>query len=138
MEEIRIEIESKYENVPGVCDKVKSFCIQSGMSERDAIDFEICIDEALNNVVKHSYKSKPGNKIEILLNKIEGYIKVDIIDYGEARKGKVRKSIDFDEKDIDSFPEGGMGLFIIEQLTDKTEYKSLGDKNIFSLYKNIL
>ncbi len=137
MNKISFEIDSKYENVPVACDKAKEFCIENGLSERESINVEICLDEALNNVVKHSYKGKPGNRIIIELERENDRIRIDIIDFGESRREKIRKTLDFDPKDIENLPESGMGLFIIEQLMDNTCYTIDQGKNRFTLYKNI-
>jgi len=137
MEKLEFEIESKYENVASACDRAKEFCMNAGLSEKESINVEICLDEALNNVIKHSYKETPGNKI-ILILKCEGErIIIDIIDFGLSRTGEPKTELDFDPDDIDNLPEGGMGLFIIEQLMDGTNYKVEKERNIFSLFKNL-
>lgn len=137
MEKLSVKIESKYENVASVCDKAKAFCLEAGLSELESINVEICLDEALNNVVKHSYKEEPENIIIIEFTREAERIRIDIVDFGESRKETVKKNLNFDPNDIESLPEGGMGLFIIEKIMDGTEYKIESDRNIFTLYKNL-
>lgn len=137
MENVELKIESLYENVPFVCDKAKEFCMQCGMTENEAIKVMICMDEALNNVVKHSYKEQAGNEIEIVFSFAGNTIRIDIIDYGESRKGGIKSELKFDPDDIESLPEGGMGLFIIQRYMDATEYHSHNGKNVFTLFKKL-
>ncbi len=137
MEKLEFEIESKYENVAFACDRAKEFCMDAGLSENESINVEICLDEALNNVIKHSYKAEPGNKIILKFIRDKEKIAIDIIDFGLSRTGKPKPELDFDPDDIDNLPEGGMGLFIIEQLMDGTNYRVEKERNIFSLIKNL-
>ena len=62
---------------------------------------------------------------------------INLTDYGESRKNVGKPVLEFDPDDIDSLPEGGMGLFIIEQLMDENFYTVKGNKNIFTLVKTV-
>ncbi|MCZ7603337.1 MAG: hypothetical protein M5R37_10725 [Melioribacteraceae bacterium] len=43
--------------------------------------------------------------------------------------------MEYDPEDIENLPEGGMGLYIIDQLMDEISYKVLDGVNIFSMKK---
>lgn len=137
MHELSFSINSEYKNVPDACDKVKEYCMEKGLPEFEAVKVEICLDEALNNVIKHSYKEHPGNRIDLTLSASDGFIRIDIIDYGESRKTVVKKELEFDPNDIENLPESGMGLFIIERYMDQTKYLADKEKNVFSLFKKL-
>ena len=62
---------------------------------------------------------------------------VKLTDYCESRKNLNKPVLEFDPNDIDGLPEGGMGLFIIEQLMDNNQYTVEGNKNTFTLVKKI-
>jgi len=91
--------------------------------------------EALNNVIKHSYKSLPENELSVLLCIDLEKVKLDISDFGIPRTNLGKACLDFDPEDITNLPEGGMGLFIIENLMDETYYISDGKTNVFTLIK---
>ena len=100
---------------------------------------DICLEngftEALNNVIKHSYKGESDKPIEVVVNKKKKLLEIEIIDTGEARKSFEKPTLDFDPDDIQSLPEGGMGLFIIEEIMNETNYKVVDGKNIFIMRK---
>lgn len=128
-------INSEYKNVSSVCFIVKTFCEEHQLPEEQVREIELSLAEALNNIIKHSYKGVETNKIDIFIEYSNKTLTIKLTDYGEARKNLNKPVLEFDPNDIDSLPEGGMGLFIIEQLMDKNSYSSDGNKNTFTLVK---
>lgn len=130
-------INSKYKNVSSACFIIKTFCEDNNIPDGTIREIELCLAEALNNIIKHAYKGDETNLIEIDVEVEETKVTICLTDFGEPRKNLGKPKLEFDPNDIDSLPEGGMGLFIIEQLMDENTYSRDGDKNIFKLVKNI-
>ena len=132
-----LSINSEFKNVSSVCFIAKTFCIENSIPEDKIKEIELSLAEALNNIIKHSYKGDKNNKIDIKMNCNSEQFSIELTDYGEARKNLSKPVLEFDPNDIKSLPEGGMGLFIINQLMDDNMYIVEGNKNIFTLVKNI-
>lgn len=98
---------------------------------------EICLTEALNNVIKHSYEGKPGNLIKLKLALTKKRLEIIISETGKPREKIEKPKLEFDPTDIENLPEGGMGLFIIEEIMDETKYRSDGKTNTFTMIKNV-
>lgn len=130
-------INSAYQNVSSVCFIIKTFCEELHINGDKVREIELSIAEALNNIIKHSYKGNEENKIDICMSVDDGKFIINLTDYGESRKNVGKPVLEFDPADIDSLPEGGMGLFIIEKLMDENIYSIDGNKNIFTLVKTI-
>ena len=130
-------INSEYKNVSSVCFIVKTFCEENYLNEEKIKEIELSLAEALNNIIKHAYKGNESNKIEIRMSIDDSQFKVILTDFGLARNNVGKPVLEFDPNDIDSLPEGGMGLYIIEQLMDENIYYRDGEKNTFTLIKNI-
>ena len=130
-------INSAYKNVSSVCFIAKTFCEEYYVAGEKIREIELSLAEALNNIIKHSYKGNEDNKIDVLLSIDETKVTIALTDYGESRKNVGKPVLEFDPADIDSLPEGGMGLFIIEQLMDEKIYTVDGNKNVFTLVKFI-
>lgn len=96
---------------------------------------EICVIEALNNVVKHAYQGDNTKWIDVSLNLNSKVLEIRITDEGKSRTSFETPTLDFDPEDINNLPEGGMGLYIIHQLMDEIDYQIINDKNIFILKK---
>ena len=130
-------IKSAYKNVSSVCFITKTFCEEYNIAADKIREIELSIAEALNNIIKHSYKGNDENNIDIFMLFEDGKFSVELTDFGESRKNVGKPVLEFDPADIDSLPEGGMGLFIIEQLMDENFYTVDGNKNIFTLVKTV-
>jgi len=134
----KFSITSEYHNIAIVSKKIKIFCMKElvPVNVMDAV--EICLMEALNNVVKHSYEGRPGNKIDLIIGISKTKIDIDILETRLPRTNFDKPKLEFDPGDINSAPEGGMGLFLIESLMNSTSYSSNNGLNITSFSKNLL
>ncbi|MFC2135591.1 ATP-binding protein [Bacteroidota bacterium] len=130
-------LNSTYDEVAGTSRKVRVFCEESKIEKKECDQIELCVTEALNNVIKHSYKGKFKEQIIVHINILNKRLEIDVIDEGEARKSFEKPKLDFDPENIQSLPEGGMGLFIIEEIMNETHYRIEDGKNIFSMRKYV-
>lgn len=98
---------------------------------RDPFDAEMvsAFAEIYNNIVLHAYDRRDGGEVEITVHVDAGSMTVEIRDSGNA----------FDisnvpEPDLDSLPEGGMGLHIARAMLDEVAYEP-GPPNLWRLVK---
>ena len=133
----KFSITSEYHNIIVVNKKIKAFCLKELVPINVIDAVEVCLMEALNNVIKHSYEGRPGNKIDLILGISKYKVDLDILETGLPRTNFDKPKLEFDPDDIDSAPEGGMGLFIIDSLMNSTSYSSRNGLNITSFSKNL-
>lgn len=135
LKEFEINILSDYDNVAHVNDAVRDFLSNQGVESYILNAFDICLTEALNNIIKHAYKEENGREIIVKLRKDTKVVEVEIIDEGQPRTKFEIPNLDFDPQDINNLPESGMGLFIMNQLMDELKYENRDGKNYFLLKK---
>ena len=135
MIEQSFHINSDYGNVVLVNKRIRFFLEQHGIELHISNAIEICLTEALNNVIKHSYKGDNTKSIDLVVKKDTNNFEIIIIDTGLPRENLVVTKLDFDPKDINNLPESGMGLYIIEQLMDEMKYYTKEGKNYFTIKK---
>ncbi|TSA28512.1 MAG: ATP-binding protein [Ignavibacteriales bacterium] len=135
MVEQSFHINSDYGNVTLVNKQIRFFLELHGIEQHISNAVEICLTEALNNVIKHSYKNDDTKSIDLIVKKETNYFEITIIDNGLPRKNLTVSKLDFDPQDINNLPESGMGLYIIEQLMDEMKYYTQDGKNYFLLKK---
>ena len=85
--------------------------------------------EAFNNIVIHGYSGRTDGMVEVEAELSPEQITIRLIDTG--------LEVDFSSvarPDLDSMPEGGMGVFMIHALVDEVEYHG-GAVNVLSLTK---
>ena len=135
MVEQSFNIVSDYGNVALVNKQIRFFLELHGIEQHISNAVEICLTEALNNVIKHSYNNDVTKSIDLIIKKDSNFFEIIIIDKGLPRENLVVSKLDFDPQDINNLPESGMGLYIIEQLMDEMKYFTKDGKNYFSLKK---
>jgi serine/threonine-protein kinase RsbW len=108
--------------------------------DRDVVDpFDTAIvsafAEIFNNVAIHAYERKAGGSIDIAISVGERELVIEIKDTGSP--------FDIDEVaplptslDVDSLPEGGMGIHIAKTMLDEVTYEA-GPPNLWRLCKRL-
>ena len=125
---IRLSIESRLQNVRLMGAAVNGACLAAGCDVETAAMVELGVVEALNNVIKHAYQNQPEHLVEIEIKAEPDRMVFVIMDSGVGLSGWDKPKLEFDPNDPSSFPEGGMGRYIINKVMDKVEY-SPGNNN---------
>lgn len=91
--------------------------------------------EIYNNVAIHAYKRRGGGMIEIAITPTDRELVIELKDTGSA--------FDIDnvaplptELDVDTLPEGGMGIHIAKTMLDEVTYEA-GPPNLWRLCKRL-
>src|SRR5689334_13579833 len=104
---------------------------------RDPFDTAVvsAFSEIFNNVAIHAYKLKGGGTIEISIMPNEREIVIEVKDNGSP--------FDIDEVpplptelDVDTLPEGGMGIHVAKTMLDEVTYEP-GPPNLCRLMKRL-
>ncbi len=134
---IKLSVKSDAKNVSFVCETVGNFLKNFNVDKSTRDKVELCLAEALNNIIRHAYKNNPENLVNIKAEKSGNEIKIALVDYGIPRPANAKPTLNFDPEDIENLPEGGFGLYLIENLMDENLYKTVAGKNILLLKKYI-
>ena len=130
-----ISIQSDYNEVVKVNEAIHNFLLKDGVEEYISNAFDICITEAVNNVIKHAYQGEKNKPITISVKKENNEVELQIIDEGTPRSHFEIPNLEFDPDDTENLPESGMGVFIMNQLMDKIDYLTINGKNYFTMKK---
>ncbi|MBC5764215.1 ATP-binding protein [Ramlibacter albus] len=109
-----------------------------GDEQRDLM--EVGLAEALTNIVKHGHGGHEGHDVELSFRHSADAVDVVIIDDGRPipphKLQEPPESVfDFDETDVGSLPESGMGLALVRAAFDTLEYRSASGRNVMHLRK---
>lgn len=107
-----------------------------GIENRDAVVYQLQLaaQEVCANIVDHAYEGRTGERLTvgIEVDEAAGWLRATFVDTGRA----------FDPRSapdaIDAPSEGGMGLFLIEQLVDQVEYRRESDRNLWIITKTLV
>ncbi len=127
---VTLHIPSRYGYLRVLRQSVLDTCVRAGLSEFDAAQLEMAVDESCANIIEHSYggetKDGPGGQdagIHINLIQQNDRVVVEIYDHG--------KGFDFDEQQqfmkpeeyLDGEHERGLGMYIIHKFVDELNYE---------------
>lgn len=117
--------------------RVERFASSNGFSAEQAGQIGLAVNEAIANIIKHSYKGDKTGRIdiEVGMSQSEGTpaFEIVIVDYGEAVDPKCIKS-----RSLDEVRPGGLGVHIIKTVMDKVEYRCIPEKGMQLTMKKLL
>lgn len=121
-------------------DAVRSFihhvCTQLAkrgiLTGRDAHGVVSAFVEAFNNAVIHAYEGHAAGPVEVAMSVSSRMLQVEVRD-----AGRTFVPDDVPEPDLESLPEGGLGLFIIRNFMDETRYERRGLQNVLMMRKHL-
>lgn len=132
---IRLAIESRLENVFLIGLAIKAFCSDAPFTEVEAYEIELAVVEAVNNAIKHAYESQPGHTVELNVTIQTDRISFEICDTGKKLKSIGYAELNFDPDDLETLPENGMGLYLIQKIMDEISYEMISDRNKLKMTK---
>lgn len=123
--------------IPGDAEGISAICRDVGLVVTEtagtgmAARVELVLAEALNNVVEHGYQGGSEYPIQVELFVEASGLRLVVMDHAQQRFSIPTHATmpDFNPDDPDTFPEGGFGLAIILQGTDKVVTERHGDTN---------
>lgn len=125
----RLSCPATLEDVRRIAEHIRTRCAEEGVDDMAAMELELAVVEAANNVVLHGYAGASG-EIAVSLALADGGVEVTIEDSG---------------KPIPSHPgpsaaapltaESGRGLALIAACTDGVRYAADGGVNRLTLFK---
>ncbi len=109
---------------------MQEICRQCGFSEMERSEITLAVDEALSNVIKHSYKGSPEGVVWLSCVADDGCLEIELRDQGEAIDPKCLEPPPPDEIRI-----GGRGIFLMREIMDEVHFWREGEQNLVRLRK---
>jgi serine/threonine-protein kinase RsbW len=134
---IKLLVGSRLANVRLLGLAVHAFCTYLHFGETEAYQVQLALVEAVTNVIRHAYDGQPGQEVEVTVTLRPQCLSFQVKDTGVPLPVLKPPALDFDPRDVQHLPEGGMGLVIVHRVMDRVEYRRVGETNILTMDKNI-
>lgn len=132
----KLELTSEIESVKILNRFIDETIKEEGLPYNLGLDLKLALEESVVNIINYAYpKEKPG-KIEIIFTISNNDIIIDIMDKGKAFDPTSPVEVDLDSE-AEERPIGGLGIFLIQQLSDEVSYKRENETNILTIKKSI-
>ncbi|KAF2955901.1 ATP-binding protein [Marinitoga sp. 38H-ov] len=134
MDYIELEILSKTKYIKILRETMKYFLKLNDYNDNEQIFFmELALNEAVANVIEHTYNFDEYKKIIIKFELINSMFNVYIRDFGEKVDIAKIKS-----RDLDDIKDHGLGVHIISQVFDNIIWKDINEEgNLLVLTKKL-
>jgi serine phosphatase RsbU (regulator of sigma subunit)/anti-sigma regulatory factor (Ser/Thr protein kinase) len=135
LKEEKFVLPAQKQYVSEIKEKITSLCREYNFNYKDVNNLLIVLDEACSNIIRHAYKDKPeGGDITFEIKVMEKGIYITLIDTGRGFNWKNFHTPDLNHY-VDIGKKGGLGVWIIRKLTDKSDYKTTERGNELTLVK---
>ena len=106
---------------------VKWFGEQAGLAGGQCSDLEVAVDEACTNVIRHAFPQDGAGSLSVTCSPLADGMSVTVGDRG--KRFNPEDGIEIGKRKREENPaSGGMGLFMIHELTDDVHYEWDEDK----------
>lgn len=93
-------------------------------------DMKVAVSEAVNNAVVHAYGGGDG-EIDVAFGISDDELTIQVRDHGVAfEPDGLGKPAPLEGKSIDEIQSGGLGLFLMQALMDRVEWKQEGGTSV--------
>ncbi len=111
--------------------------VEDSLVKEALLRFEICVIEALTNVVEHATPSSKEASVEIHLQNTDAGVVIEIFDLEGTAPFDLRDHVT-DLSLVDEMAEGGRGLGLILQCADTVELGALSNRNrLYMSFDNV-
>jgi serine/threonine-protein kinase RsbW len=137
---LRLELPSDPSLLCAVRGAVERLTESFGFSAPDCRAVTRAVDEALTNIIRHSYNGRPDRPIEMLFRSVHGAAAPKASEGLEillCDRGPSIKRAQLCMRELEEVRPGGLGLHFIQQSMDIVEYKRANGTNRLRLVKYV-
>lgn len=126
------KLPAKIEHLHDVLDFIAEIPKQHDINEDKIRNMQIAIEEVFVNICNHAYdEDNQGINIRCYITDDDLFC-IEITDWGKPFNILNSKDPDI-KKDIDDRDIGGLGIWLVKNLSDRITYKRIEDKNILEI-----
>ncbi|MBC7907357.1 MAG: ATP-binding protein [Rhodospirillaceae bacterium] len=114
---------------------VDDFVEKNGLPERISFNLNLCLDELITNIVSYGYDDNHRHEIHVRFSLEDGELICQIVDDAKQYDPFTEAPEPDLDAGVDDRPIGGLGVFLVKEFMDRTEYRRDGDRNIVTLWK---
>jgi anti-sigma regulatory factor (Ser/Thr protein kinase) len=97
--------------------QIEAFCTSAGFDERSTQEIGLCVNEAMANIIRHAYRDRAGEPIELTATFMQNMLHLSLRDWGTGlQPGPLPRHKN------DPMNPGGLGLICLGRLMDKVTF----------------
>jgi anti-sigma regulatory factor (Ser/Thr protein kinase) len=127
---LRMKLASDPRLLPVVRSTVSELAAVWGFEDEQCRRITLAVDEALSNVIRHAYKNRSDQEIDLNFQAHSNCLEFSFVDRGEPADPSR-----FCAQPLNEVATGGRGTHLIRQIMDEVCYERLPEGNLLRLKK---
>lgn len=127
-----LNIKNSISEIAKLCDPIRNFCTTEKLSADICHDILLVIDEIVTNIISYAFEDGNTHYIDIEITKKDNFVLINIKDDGVSfdplKKTDPDLSVDIEQREI-----GGLGIFLVKQISKSIEYQRFKNLNILTI-----
>lgn len=133
----QLKVPCQKEKLRDVRHFVESFLQRHGVSEIEAGEMVLAVDEVCANLMIHSHQCNPRKHIGVKINMLKDrQVQFEISDYGVGFNFCRYKEPTL-EAIIKKKKKGGVGLILVKRIMDSMEFIRKANRNVYRMVKKV-
>lgn len=116
---------------------VDEFVERNALPERIAFNLNLCLDELITNIVSYGFDDGHHHDIHVRFVIRDGMLETEIEDDAKEYDPFTEAPEPDLDAGVDDRPIGGLGVFLVKEFMDRTEYVRTDGRNYTRLWKSI-
>jgi serine/threonine-protein kinase RsbW len=135
---ITLRLDSRVENVPLASSALRAVAGEVGFEQEECERLELCVVEALTNVIQHAYQGEAGHPVTLLVLVTEEELEMRVHDEGlPMPDGLLERPEPEEATEVDQLAESGRGLFLMRRIADRIDYRHGPEGNTLVLTRRL-
>lgn len=134
MVEIRLRCDRAPETVESTLDAIEAHLLAAGASEAEALQMRLVAEEIVTNIARCAWPEGVDGQFQVELaaeaNAAGLYVSLTTVDDGVPFDPTVEATPDVNAE-LDDRAIGGLGMFLVREMTDTQRYARANDENHF-------
>lgn len=123
-----INMKNNHQEISRMCDEIKNFCAANNVSDAKYHDIVLIVDEIVANIINYAYPDQMEHEFSLNIIKENDRVCIKIVDGGIPFDPLNHKDPDT-SAEIEERQIGGLGIFLVKQLSEYVEYSRIDDRN---------
>jgi phosphoserine phosphatase RsbU/P len=135
---LQVTIANELSELERLANLVDDFVRKHGMPEKIAFNLNVCLDELITNIISYGYNDDGRHDISVKCELVGGVLVTEIIDDAKAYDPFSQAPEPDLDLGVDDRPIGGLGVFLVKEFMNTTDYRREDGRNVITLAKNVV
>lgn len=130
---VTLQFAADKQKLPEVLDKLDTNLMSAGCPEEARMQLAVAVEEIFVNIANYAYSGKPGSATINI--KADAHQAVICFADSGFPYDPLKKEDPNIEQAAEDRPIGGLGIFLVKEMSDEVCYERRGDMNILTIVK---